>query len=50
MEIIEGLMHPQDHFNDVKLDAYSMDSSSCFLDIGSGFGYPNFMVAATTGC
>ena len=50
-QMIQAMLRPEAHFPRNGLDiSYYMNESSCFLDIGSGFGFPNFMVAATVGC
>lgn len=38
------------NFSEEKAESYNMKSNSLFLDIGSGFGKPNFHAALQVGC
>lgn len=44
------LKHYLPHVSENLLNSYDMNSNSAFLDIGSGFGKPNYHAALQTGC
>ena len=54
-KVIDALINPYhaigQPWDSSAIDAsYSIKPSSVFLDIGSGYGFPCFMVAAAVGC
>jgi hypothetical protein len=51
-KVVSAMMNPVELLEGATyLDAtHSLTSSSLFLDIGSGFGYPNFVATAIVGC
>ena len=48
--MIKAMNNPKEAFGQEFEDEAFMTERSLFLDIGCGFGFPNFMVAAIIGC
>jgi hypothetical protein len=51
-KVIHAMMNPAETFKRFSNlnTTHKLTPDSVFLDIGSGFGYPNFVATATVGC